>query len=72
MVRVLLQLKVNRLCLVVDGTAGFDPERTYQPPRLRQWIVTFIGGGLTVAFGAFSRGADNDKLTTINANTSTS
>ena len=25
MVRVLLQLKVNRLCLVVDGTAGFDP-----------------------------------------------
>ena len=28
MVRVLLQLKVNRLCLVVDGTAGFDPKPT--------------------------------------------
>jgi len=28
MVRVLLQLKVNRLCLVVDGTAGFDPKLT--------------------------------------------
>jgi len=32
MVRVLLQLKVNRLCLVVDGTAGFDPNRTSGSP----------------------------------------
>ena len=27
-VTVLLQLKVNRLCLVVDGTADFDPKET--------------------------------------------
>ena len=32
MVRVLLQLKVNRLCLVVDGTAGFDPGCAKTPP----------------------------------------
>jgi hypothetical protein len=32
MVRVLLQLKVNRLCLVVDGTAGFDPKLPYGGP----------------------------------------
>ncbi len=33
MVRVLLQLKVNRLCLVVDGTVGFDPFQTFNTAR---------------------------------------
>ena len=28
---VLLQLKVDRLCSVVDGTAEFDPFQTFNP-----------------------------------------
>jgi len=42
MVRVLLQLKVNRLCLVVDGTAGFDPKWT--PNRLEGRAPRRSGG----------------------------
>jgi hypothetical protein len=33
-VTVLLQLKVNRLCLVVDGTADFDPKRKQSGGRI--------------------------------------
>ena len=34
-VTVLPQLKVDRLCSVVDGTAGFDPKRTDKDLRAR-------------------------------------